>query len=227
LRPASVAATAVLILGVLLSTSLVYPAVGVRYTPGLLVGDSAFYSLSGNYGYIPTLPVTQMKVLGVTGTNVSVSFVNFYPDGHISPNLWIDVFSGQRYNLTSTFFFAIGSGLQRGDQIYNGWSNVTIVSQQSFPCGGVSRTTVGIEFFPPNGNVILIWDQATGALCYYSTSNSLNSERLSVNMINSTLWSRPAVADPFTVGAEISALLGLPLVAIIMFVYFRRRRARK
>ncbi len=199
LRPASVASTAVLILGVLLSTSLVYPAVGVRYTPGLLVGDSAFYSLSGNFGYIPTEPVTQMKVLGVTGTNVSVSFVNFYPDGHISPN----------------------------HQIYNGWSNVTIVSQQSFPCGGVSRTTVGIEFFPPNGNVILIWDQATGALCYYSTSNNQNGERLAVNMINSTLWSKPTVADPFTVGAEISALLGLPLVAIIMFVYFRRRRARK
>ncbi len=151
LRPASVAATAVLILGVLLSTSLVFPAAGVRYTPGLQVGDSAFYSLSGNYGYIPTEPVTQMKVLSVSGTNVSASFVNFYPDGHISPSFWIDVFSGQRYNLTSTFYFAISSGLQRGDHIFDGWSNATVTTEQNFTCGGVSRFTLGPSSSLPGG----------------------------------------------------------------------------
>jgi len=210
-----------------LSTSLVYPAVGVKYTPGLLVGDSAFYSLAGNYGYIPTEPVTQMKVLSVIGTNVSASFVNFYPDGHISPDLWIDVFSGQRYNLSSTFYFAISSGLKHGDQIFSGWSNATVTTEQNFQCGGLSRFTLGVQFFPPGKTVVVIWDQATGAMCYYRATDNQSGETLYVTMINSTLWSKPTVADPLTVGAEISALVGLPLVAIILFVYFRRKRARK
>ena len=168
-----------------------------------------------------------MKVLSVSGTNVSASFVNFYPDGHISPSFWIDVFSGQRYNLTSTFYFAISSGLQRGDHIFDGWSNATVTTEQNFTCGGVSRFTLGAEFFPAGRTVVIIWDQATGAMCYYRASGNQNGETLVVNMINSTLWSKPTVADPFTVGAEISALVGLPLVAIILFVYFRRKRARK
>jgi hypothetical protein len=45
---------------VVLSASLVFPALGVRYTPGLQAGESAYYSIIGNYGYIPTEPVTQM-----------------------------------------------------------------------------------------------------------------------------------------------------------------------
>ncbi len=216
-----------MILGVLLSTSLVYPAVGVKYTPGLQAGDSAFYSLSGNYGFIPTEPVTQMKVSSVIGTNVSASFVNFYPDGHISPDFWIDVFSGQRANLTSTFYFDISSGLKRGDQIFSGWSNATVTTEQNFSCGGVQRYSLGVEFFPSGGTVIIIWDQATGAMCYYSATNNQKGETLTLSMINSTLWSRPTVADPLTVGAEISALVGLPLVVVIMFVYVRRKRAKK
>jgi hypothetical protein len=231
LRPASVAAFAVLILGVLLSTSLVFPAVGVKYYPGLQAGNSAFYSISGNYGYIPTVPVTQMKVLSVSGTNASVSFVNFFPDGHISPNFWIDVFSGQRYNFTSLFFFVVASGLQKGDGIYNGWSNVTIVAADTSICGGVARATVGTQFlfFGTDQQVRLAWDQATGLLCGYSIIDQNGSGKsLGLSMINSTIWSQPATAvDPFTVGAEISALLGLPLVAIILFVYFRRKRAKR
>ena len=168
-----------------------------------------------------------MKVSGVIGTNVSASFVNFYPDGHISPDFWIDVFSGQRANLTSTFYFDISSGLKRGDQIFSGWSNATVTTEQNFSCGGVQRYSLGVEFFPSGGTVVIIWDQATGAMCYYSATNNQKGETLTLSMINSTLWSRPTVADPLTVGAEISALVGLPLVVVIMLVYVRRKRAKK
>jgi hypothetical protein len=221
-----VAACAALALGVLLFASLVFSVVGVKYTSGLQAGESAFYSISGNYGYIPTVPVTQMRLLSVSGTNVSASFVNFFPDGHISSNFWIDVFTGQRYNVTSAFYFALASGLNHGDPIFNGWSNITILATQSFQCGGVSRPTVGTQYSPDGAVVRAIWDQSTGVLCSYALTD-VAGRTLQLNMINSTMWSQTAAVDPITIGAEVSSLFGLPLVAIILFVYFRRRRARK
>ncbi len=213
-----------------MSASLVFPAFGVKYSPGLQAGEGAFYAVSGNYGYIPTEPVSQMKVLSVGGasaTNVTASFVNFYPDGHISPNFWIDIFSGQRYNRTSMFFFAVASGLQRGDAIFNGWSNVTIVAAQPSTCGGVTRPSVGTRIVTSDSQINIIWDQATGVLCDWSNTGFTNGEVLEIQMLNSTIWSQTAPIDTYTVAAEISALVGLPLVAIILFVYFRRRPARK
>jgi hypothetical protein len=171
-----------------------------------------------------------MKVLSVTGTtNVTVSFVNFFPDGHISPEFWIDVFTGARYNITSPFYFAVASGLKPGDPIFNGWTNVTMRGAQAFPCGGVSRSTVGTEYFPSYGaDVRVIWDQSTGVLCSYSVTDLNGSGKaLQLNMVNSTIWNQPAAVDPFTIGAEISVLFGLPLVVIILFVYYRRRRAKR
>ncbi len=225
---AGVAVCAFLALGVVLSASLVFPALGVRYTPGLVAGESAYYSITGNYAYIPTVPITQMKVLSVTGTtNVTASFVNFFPDGHISPDFWIDVFTGARYNSSSPFYFAVASGLKPGDPLFNGWTNVTILGAQAFTCGGVSRSTVGTQYSPPYGAVVrVIWDQSTGVLCSYALSD-VQGRTVQLNMINSTIWNQPAVVDPFTIGAEISVLFGLPLVAIILFVYFRRRRAKR
>ena len=227
---AGVAICAFLALGVVLSASLVFPALAVRYTPGLVAGESAYYSIIGNYGYIPTIPVTQMKVLSVTGTtNVTASFVNFFPDGHVSPDFWIDVFSGQRYNASSPFYFAVALGLKPGDPIFNGWSNVTISAAQAFMCGGVSRSSVGTHYTSQYGELVYaIWDQSTGVLCSYRSSDLTGSGKtLELDMINSTIWNQPAAVDPFTIGAEISVLFGLPLVAIIFFVYFRRKRSRK
>ena len=224
---AGLVACAVLALGVVLSASLVFPVLGVKYTPGLQSGEGAFYSISGNYGYIPTQPVSQMKVLSVSGTNVSASFVNFYPDGHISPNFWVDVFSGQRYNRTSTFFFAVASGLLVGDGIFNNWSNVTIAAARAFSCGGVMRPSIGTTIYTSDSTVNIIWDQATGVLCDYSVTGFTNGKGLEIVMLNSTIWSQTAPIDTYTVAAEISALVGLPLVAIVLFVYFRRKRARK
>jgi len=223
--------TAVLVLGVVIVASSVPPGSSLSYYTPLKPGDSAYYSISGNYGYIPGELVTQMKVLGVTGTNVTASFVNFFPDGHISPNFWIDVFSGQRYNSTSTFFFAIAPGLQVHDPIFNTWTNITVVAQNTLTCGGVPREAVGSQFFilsGPTPTVRLAWDRATGALCGYSYSDS-QGKLLTLSMINTTLWGSATASplDPFTVGAEISAFLGLPLLAVIMFVYFRRTRRKR
>lgn len=217
-----------LVLLVALSASLIYPALGVKYNPGLQAGEGAFYAISGNYGYIPTEPVTQMTVLSVSGTVVTASFVNFYPDGHIAPDFWLDVFTGSRYNATSLFFFAVASGLQRGDPIFNGWSNFTVLAAQSFSCGGVSRSSVGTQYSPDGQVVRAIWDQSTGVLCSYSINDLTGTGKtLELDMINSTIWSRPGPFDAYAVGAEISLIFGLPLVAIIVIIYFRRRRARR
>jgi hypothetical protein len=221
-----------LVVGIVLLASLVPPGFSaVRYYPGLKDGETAYYSLSGTYGY--SQPVTQMSVLRVSGTNVTVSFFNFYPDGRLQPNIWIDVFSGQRYNFTSTFFFAIAAGLHLYDGIFNQWSNVTIVREgPTSACGGGSRLGVGSQFlsFSTGQQISAIWDEATGALCSYGATDFQGGRSLNLNMVNSTIFASPAnpgTVDPYTVAAEISAFLGLPLVAIILFVYFRRKRVRK
>jgi hypothetical protein len=112
----------------------------------------------------------------------------------------MDVFTGQRYNATSAFDFAVASGLKQGDPIFNGWSNVTILSAQAFTCGGVSRPTVGTQYSPPYGAVVrVIWDQSTGVLCSYALSD-VQGRTLQLNMINSTIWNQPAAVDPFAIG---------------------------
>src|SRR5712691_12334330 len=46
--------------------SLSLPAHAVTsYRAGLVTGDNAYYELSGNYGFSPTNPETQMRVLSV------------------------------------------------------------------------------------------------------------------------------------------------------------------
>jgi hypothetical protein len=218
-----------LVLSITIIGSSVLPGSALSYYTPLKQGDSAYYAISGNYGYIPSEPVTQMTVLGVSGTNVTASFVYFYPDGHIRPTLWIDVFTGQRYNSTSTFFFAITPGLQVHDPIFNTWTNITIVAQNTLTCGGLSRQQVGAQFIVLSGlSISMAWDRATGVLCGYQYNDN-QGRTLSLSMLNTTLWGSATTSplDPFTVGAEISAFLGLPLLAVIMFVYFRRTRRKR
>jgi hypothetical protein len=220
----------VFVIAIMLLESFAPPvfAPAVSYITPLKANDSAFYLLSGNYGFIPSQPVTQMKVLRVSGTNISASFINFFPDGRLSPNgFWIDIFSGQSYNFTSNLFFAISAGLQRDSPIFNNWNNITVAAQQTLTCGGATRAFVGIGFNRYGQSVHAAWDQATGVLCGYTADDSQRGS-LSMSMINTTLWgsqTNRGAPDPITLGAEISAILGLPLVAIIMFVYFRKKRA--
>ena len=229
MRSASVLTVATLVLGLTILASFIPSGFALTYYTPLKRDDSAYYAISGNFGYIPGQPVTQMKVLSVSGTNVTASFTNFFPDGRIAPNFWIDVFSGQRYNSTSTFFFAVTPGLQVHDPIFNTWGNVTIVAQNTLGCGGYNRPAAGAQFLIFGGPTIrLAWDEATGALCGYSYDDS-QGRSLSLSMLNTTLWGPGATRalDPFTVGAEISAFLGLPLLAVIMFVYFRGTRRKR
>ena len=204
---------------------MVPPGHALSYRPGVKKGDSAYYNVSASYTV--GQPVSKMNVLSVIGTNVSASFFGFYPDGGVPTGFSIDVFTGQSYNFTSNFFFVIAAGLLPGDPIFNNWTNLTILGPtQTFPCGGVSRVQVGAQFTRWGQSVRLAWDQATGAMCGYTASDS--SRFLNVIMINSTFWTlvSPPV-DTFAVAAEITSVIGLPLLVIVLFVYFRRIRARK
>ncbi len=131
--------------GIVLSS--LFPAgVAVTYRPGLKRGDIAFYDLTGNYGFSPGNPETQMSVSDVTGTNITASFSEFYPDGPSSSTVyWIDVFSGQVRNATSNLFFAVTPGLLVADPIFN-VGNLKITSQQTTQCGGATRQMVSVQF---------------------------------------------------------------------------------
>lgn len=203
------------------------------YRAGLKPGDSAFYDLSGTYGFNLAQPETQMNVLAVAGaTNITASFSGFYPDGPSSSNVyWMDVFSGQARNASSNIFFAVTPGLLVADPIFNS-GPLKITSQQSTQCGGATRSMVSVQFTKYPQNVVVGWDQSTGALCRLTLSDQNNqAKNLGMTMKNTTLWSpdttTPDPFGPFVVAANLTAALGLPLVALIIFVYFRGTRARK
>jgi hypothetical protein len=202
------------------------PALAVSsYRAGLKTGDRAYYELNGTYGFSPSQPETHMSVLGVTGTNITAGFSNFWPDGLVTSNVyWLDVFTGQVRNASSNLFFAVTPGLQLYDPIFNG-ATITITSQQAILCGGASRQVVIAQFTKTNQNVAIAWDQSTGAMCRLNANDQFRF--LSMAMKNTTIWgSASTPADAFVIAANVSAALGLPLVALIVFVYLRRRRSR-
>jgi hypothetical protein len=168
-----------------------------------------------------------MSVLGVTGTNITAGFSNFWPDGLITSNVyWLDVFTGQVRNASSNLFFAVTPGLQLYDPIFNG-ASITITSQQALLCGGVSRQVVIAQFTKTSQNVAIAWDQSTGAMCRLNASDQYQFRILSMGMKNTTIWGAASTPpDAFAIAANVTAALGLPLVALIVFVYLRRRRAR-
>jgi hypothetical protein len=213
--------------------SLVPAGVAVSsYHAGLKTGDSAFYDLSGTYGFSPVQPETQMKVLEIGGTtNITASFSGFYPDGPSSNVYSIDVFSGRARNASSNIFFAVTPGLLIADPIFN-TGTLKITSQQTTQCGGATRQMVSVQFTKYPQNVAVGWDQGTGALCRLTLSDQNNpAKNLAMTMKNTTLWipdsTTPDPFGPFVVAANLTAFLGLPLVALIIFVYFRGTRARK
>lgn len=213
--------------GVVLQSLLPRALAASSYRAGLMTGDSAYYELSGNYGFSPNNPETQMRVLSVTGTNITAGFPNFWPDGLVTSNVYsIDVFTGQARNASSNLFFAVTPGLQLYDPIFNG-ASITITSQQSILCGGASRQVVIAQFTKTSQNVAIAWDQSTGAMCRLSANDQYQFRTLSMGMKNTTIWgSAPTPPDAFAIAANVTAALGLPLVALIVFVYLRRRRAR-
>ena len=68
-----------LVLVITIVASLIPPGFALTYYTPLKPGDSAYYSISGNFGYIPGQPVTQMKVLRVSGTNVTRKLHELFP----------------------------------------------------------------------------------------------------------------------------------------------------
>src|SRR6266700_4645373 len=212
--------------------SLFHPGLALTYTTNLTAGDQASYALAGTYGFYPSQPSTQLNILSVSGTNVTAGFTQFFPDGILTSNVyWVDIDSGTIRNASSTILFAVAPGLQFNDPIYNGW-NIKIKEEQTISCGGAARQIEITEFYPyVNGQTYTVrigWDQNTGIMCRYISANSDQSRVLSMGMSNTTLWSpTPPAPDPFAILADVSAAIGLPLIVLVVYVYYRKRRARK
>ena len=226
---ASVLILALALSGVLLPSMLPPAHATSSYRAGLKTGDSAYYELSGTYGFSPSQPETHMSVLNVAGTNVTAGFSGFWPDGFVTSNVyWLDVFTGHVRNASSNLFFAVTPGLQLYDPIFYN-ANITITSQQMLVCGGATRQVVTAQFTKTSQNVAIGWDQGTGALCRLTATdqNQFQLRTLSMAMKNTTIWGQASISpDVFVIAANVSAALGLPLVALIVFVYLRKRRVR-
>lgn len=207
-----------------LSATLVQSTFAVSYIPGLKTGDIGNYSLFGNYAHGTVNG--QLKVLGVTGTNVTINFTDYPPGGFANGGgkMWIDIYSGQTNNQSSGIYFAVAPNLKMGDPVFNG-ASVTITAVQSQACGGAYRQLIKTAYVINPRNVINAnWDQNTGILCNFGL-NDQQGGILGFTLDNTTLWSGASLPqDVFVTAFEISTFLGAPLVILIVFVYFRRRR---
>lgn len=209
----------------ILSAVLVSPTFAVSYSTSLNPGDAVMYSLSGSNRFGTNN--VQMKVLSVTGTRVTANFTDYPPSAFPAGNMWIDVFAGGSSTPASNLFFTVSSGLRSGDPIFNNWT-ITVLSQQTNICGGQSRPLIYTQFQRQGQLVQAAWDQNSGVICNYSaTDQGASSGTLGFTLVNATMWTSSSPTDVSTIAAEVSAALGLPLVVLILFVYFRKRKARK
>ena len=167
---------------------------------------------------------SQMKVLSVIGTQVSVGFTDIPASGVFFGNMWVDVFSGST-NSTLNVLFAVSSGLKLGDPVFNG--NTTLIqSVQPYNCGVQPRPQVYTSFSGSSRSVRVSWDQSTGVMCDYEAYSG-GTVVLGFKLESTSLWSSSSSdANVFVVASEISAALGLPLLVLVLFVYFRRKRSK-
>ena len=209
-----------LFFGISLLVSSVSPAFAIIYSTGLKPGDTVMYSIFYQNNYYSS----QMKVLSVSGTQVTVNFTDYPAPGVYFGNMFFDVFSGST-NSTSNVLFAVSSGLNVGDPVFNG-NTTSIQSEQPYNCGSLSRSQVYTSFSRSVQSVHVSWDRSTGILCDYEAYSS-GTVVLAFKLDSTSLWnSSSSNANGFDVATEISVALGLPLVAAVLFVYFRRRRSK-
>jgi hypothetical protein len=189
-----------------------------------MAGDNATYTL---YHKTDTFG-SQMKVLSVTGTRVTVNFQDYPTYGVVLGSMWLDIFSGQTNSSVSSLFFAVGSRLNKGDPIYDG-SSISMTDQRSYNCGtgGQMRPQVYTQFPSSGQSVQISWDQSTGIMCNYQANYPNGTIALGFALASSSIWgSSGSNTDPFVFGQGLTGILGLTLLVLVLFVYFRRRRAR-
>jgi len=196
------------------------PAFAIIYSTALKPGDVVMYRIFYQNNYYNS----QMKVLSVVGTQVTVNFTDYPAPGVYFGNMWFDVFSGNT-NSTSNVLFAVSPGLNVGDPVFNG-NSTSILAEQPYPCGALSRPQVYTLFSRSDQSVHVSWDRSTGIMCEYEAYSS-GTVILGFRLDSTSLWSSSSSdANGFATATEISAALGLPLVVIVLFVYFRRKRSK-
>jgi hypothetical protein len=216
---------AVISTAIILSTAFVPLTLAISYSTGLRPGDTVMYTLSGS-NKLGTDSV-QMRVLDVAGTRVTVNLTDYPPSALPSGNMWIDVFDGSSSSPTSNLFFAVSSGLRLADPIFNN-GNISVLTQQANVCGGQSRSLIYTQYQRQGQFVQAAWDQNSGVMCNYSARDQgASSGTLGFTLVNATMWALSSPTDVSAIAAEVSAALGLPLVVLILFVYFRKRKTRK
>src|SRR5205807_6367597 len=174
-----------LFLGFFLFSSFVSPALAVSYSTGLKPGDTVSYTLYHKADSFESI----MKILSVSGTNVTVNFQDYPSYGVVLGNMWLDIFSGRTNSSVSSLYFAVGSGLNVGDPIFDG-SSISMTAQRSYSCGagGQMRPQVYTSFPSSGESVRISWDQSTGIMCNYQHNYSNGTIALGFALSSTSLW---------------------------------------
>ncbi len=200
---------------------------GVSYTTSLQTGDQAVYKVQGSYS--ENVSTTEMVVLSVEGTNLTVSFKDRYIDNDTRVDyFWLHLETGRRNS--SNLIFAVATGLVPGDPIPNGPDPaITLDYEGTSLCGAAQRTTNHASYSVTilSGTRVLsaYWDRASGVLCDLSWQDPGGT--LSLRMINTNLWlpdppATPRQADPLP--WLLLSVLGIVLLAFVFVIVGRRRR---
>jgi hypothetical protein len=217
-----------LFLGLSLLLCFVFPTFAVNsYSTALKGGESASYTLY----YKSYVLGSQMLILGVSGTRVTANFQGYPQFGITIGTIQLDIFSGLTNSSISSLFFAVGSGLNTGDPIFDSYP-VSITAQRSYTCGAGGQTRQQVYTRFPSSDqsqsVQISWDQSTGLMCNYQANYvSNNTVALGLILAGTSVWgSSSSALDPFVYGQVLPSLFGLVLVVLVLLVYFRRRKRR-
>ena len=214
---------AILFLGLFLLSQWAPGVPGIAYSTQLQPMDTVLYKVSGKYS--ENVSTTEMVVLTVQGTNLTASFKDRYYDGDERVDaFWIDLATGQRNS--SNLIFAVGTGLNPGDQIPNGSNSTVLIDHEEMrDCGGASRLTgyARYQYDTRIGTQILqgYWDKKSGAMCDFSLQDPGGA--LSLHMMSTNLWSPDTPWWSALLPWFLLSILAIPLLLIVVVRGGRRR----
>jgi len=214
-----------------IALSAVQPVQAAGYVPGLALGQSATFSVSGplSEGVVRT----EMQVVRIEGANLTVSFTDYFEnEAGPTDSFWIDLATGS--GNSGAFRFAIGANLSLGDPLYQN-SQATILRTEVVPCGSGDRSTNYAEIAGevPGQIVVAHWDRTTGIMCNLRKTNQ-DGQYFYHNMTATSLWSpgtpeTPQTPSDDTLRLLIVGLVGTGALSVASALFFgkRRRKARK
>ena len=217
-----------LILTLTLAPSML-PTGAAQYSVGVRPGDWTKYQISGDLS--ENAVVSNLTVIQVSRTNVTVKSTDFYNDGTNSSNfLWVDISTGQNNTAQSgfpAFFFIILPSRGIGEGIYGVQSLVIQNSLERTYVQTIRRTNFANITTVGSGSTSYYWDAQTGILAEILQLHQNRTVAIHAMIVATSLWSpQPQNSSLIFLEATLIGVIGAGM-AVLAYARLSRRHKRK